>query len=234
MLAHSRYASSFLGALLAGAALLTGCDGPALPSLVKDEPVCEPYSLGPTAMKGGLRHPIRLRVLDGDSAVATVMLSGVPKAGPPTRFLLPDSNVEYTLEWTQCSDERAPAALTASADKLRGEASTHYECGDAKPYATVKFSTKKGDASTHELPMAPPPDPSCWSGGSGAPAPTASASASAAPSADAPADGPAPEDSAAASASASAAPEASASAAPAASASAAPTASASAAPAKKP
>jgi hypothetical protein len=187
-------------------------------------------------MKGGLRHPIRLRVLDGDSAVATVMLSGIPKAGPPTRFLLPDTNVEYTLEWTQCSDERAPIPLAASAGIHRGEASTHYECGDAKPYATVKFSTKKGDASTHELPMEPPPDPSCWSGGSTAPAPTASASASAAPSADAPADGPAPEDNAepAASASASASTSASASAAPAASASAAPATSASAAPTKKP
>lgn len=218
-------------ALAAGLILaLAACDGPAVPSTVSGEPSCEPFNLGPVKMKPGLKHPVRLRVLSGEEVIATVMLAGVPKGAPPTRFLLPDTNADYTLEWTQCASEHAPSEAAVSGPQ-RGDPTQHYECGgDSKPYATAKHTTKSGDASTHDIPMAPPPDTTCWEGG-GTPASSASvvASSSAAPSA-APSAEPSAEPAASASAepatSASAAPTASASAASATSASAAPTTSA--------
>jgi hypothetical protein len=199
---------------------LAACDGPAVPSTVTGEPNCETFQLGPVKMKAGLKHPVRLRVLSGEEVIATVMVNGVPKGSQPTRFLLPDTNAEYTLEWTQCASEHAPSEATESGPQ-RGDPTSHYECGaDSKPYATAKHTTKRGDSATHTIPMEPPPDTTCWEGGgtNAAPSASASASASAAPAVDS------------AAATAEVAPTASASAEPAASASAAPSPSAEPAP----
>ncbi|MBL8740029.1 MAG: hypothetical protein JNK04_03010, partial [Myxococcales bacterium] len=111
-------------------------------------------------MRGGLKQPVRLRVLSGSEVIATVMVYGKSGANaPPTRFLLPDATQEYTVEWTQCPNERAPSSHDPNDKKATQGAG--YVCEDAQPYATGKHSTKSGDASTHEIPLAAPPVTDC-------------------------------------------------------------------------
>jgi hypothetical protein len=171
---------------------LTACAGPDLPVSVSGEPACPPYESAGEKMRGGLKHPVRLRVLAGDRAIASHTLLGrVSEQAAPLRFLLPDDDAEYTLEWSQCPNERAPAPASADTKERPGKsATTKYECGEGVVYAKVPHATKKGDASTRTLPMTPPPDAACWS------APAAPASAAPEPSAAAPASAAAPEPSA--------------------------------------
>jgi hypothetical protein len=169
---------------------LTACAGPDLPVSVSGEPACPPYESAGEKMRGGLKHPVRLRVLAGERALSTHTLFGrVSEQAAPLRFLLPDDDAEYTLEWSQCPNERAPAPASADTKERPGKSvTTKYECGEGIVYAKVQHATKKGDAATRTLPMAPPPDAACWSAVS-APASAATAVPSAAapePSAAAP------------------------------------------------
>jgi hypothetical protein len=152
-------------ALLAVAGLpLSGCDGPSAPSLVKGEPVCTDIEQAGIKLKGGLKQPVQLRVLDDGDLVATVMLYGVPESTPqPTRFLLPGGDGKYTLEWGQCPNERALTAFDPR-DKAAGKSATggSYDCGTAVVYHSVEHATKKGDATSHEIEMVAPPNPDCW------------------------------------------------------------------------
>jgi hypothetical protein len=209
---HGLVLSSVLASIL-----VAGCSSPSTPALVKEEPECPGFEQGGQKMKGSLRKPVRLRVMRDDEVVATVMLYG-KDAKHPTRFLLPDSDEEYSLEFAQCSNERAPQPDDGKDPKAQQKAGVSFNCSEPTVYSTLKHTTKRGDPASMEVPFPAPPSPECWTAPS-APAPTASASASAAatPSAE-------PAPTAEASASASAEPEASASAAPVPSASAAPTA----------
>ncbi|MFO0555268.1 MAG: hypothetical protein U0271_43225 [Polyangiaceae bacterium] len=160
-----------------GCALLlsaAGCEGPSRPSLIKDEPQCADFKGGTKTLKGGLKRPIRLRVLEGKDVIATVMIFGVPSSSKePTRFLLPDTNAEYSLEWGLCANERAASEFDPRDRKTaRTEA---YQCGEPTVYATTKHKTTKGDDSTHDIPIVLPDDYECWA----APAAEAPASASA-------------------------------------------------------
>jgi hypothetical protein len=147
-----------------GASLLSGCEGPATPASIEGEPVCAPYEASGAKMRGGLKRPVRLRVLDGDKSVATQVLFGrTSDKAPPQRFLLPDADEEYTLEWAQCANERAPASIETDPKNAGADRSTKYECGDAQVYASVKHTTKRGDAATHALAMSAPPSIECWS-----------------------------------------------------------------------
>lgn len=152
-------------ALIAVAALLvTGCDGPSAPSLVKGEPVCADIEQAGQKLKGGLKQPVQLRVLDDDEVIATVMLYGVPESAPqPTRFLLPDGNAKYTLEWGQCPNERALTPFDPR-DKVaaRSAGGGVYDCGKAVVYHTADHATKKGEPSSHELEIVAPPNAECW------------------------------------------------------------------------
>jgi hypothetical protein len=206
-----------LSILALTAALGAGCSSPSAPALVKEETVCPSFEQGGQKMRGGLKKPVRLRVLEGEDVVATVMLYGVPDERHPTRFKLPDKDEEYSLEFAQCTNERAPHPEET---KSEAKGSSAYVCNEPAVYQTLKHSTKRGEASSMELPFPAPPDVTCWRGTSAAPAASA-ASASAAPSAE-----PAPSASAEPAPSASAEPAPSASAEAALSASAAPSASA--------
>jgi hypothetical protein len=152
-------ALAFLGGLA-----LAACEGPALPSVVTGETMCKDFQQAGQTLKGGLKHPVRLRVLDGKDVIATVMLYGLSETNSaPTRFLLPDTNEKYTLEWAQCKVVRAPTAndpRDKAAQRQSGGGS--YDCADAEVYEKVEHNTKKGDISTHELKMVEPPDPTCW------------------------------------------------------------------------
>lgn len=169
--------SGFLGLLaLAGVASTSACAGPPVPAPVDGVPVCADFELGRTKMEGTLRHPVRMRVLEGKTQLFKQIITGMRKedAAKP-RTLIVDDNGEYAVEWAQCSNERAPRSVTAAAHESgkardRGhDPETGYDCGEPTVYKTDKLVTKKGDRASHTITFAPPPDVTCWQGDSPAP-----------------------------------------------------------------
>ena len=161
-----------LSALAIASSLTVGCSSPSAPALVKEETICPGFEQGGLKMRGGLKKPVRLRVLDGEDVVATVMLYGVPDERHPTRFKLPDKDEEYSLEYAQCTNERAPHPEDPKAES-KGSSSA-YVCNEPAVYQTLKHETKRGEAASMELPFPSPPDTTCWRGLT-PPAPSASA-----------------------------------------------------------
>lgn len=160
---------------LAALALIPGCAGPPIPAPIEDEVVCPDFESGHASMEGGLKFPVRLRVMDGKRPVFRIVLTGRRHAGDPApRSYIADDNEKYTVEWAQCANERAPrVALPAGHTKKAHEAppipdSTDYECGEATVYKTVPLVTKKGDRASHNLAFAPPPNATCWTSPSAA------------------------------------------------------------------
>ena len=157
---------------IAALAFASACAGPPIPMPLDDLPVCKDFEQGHTKMEGSLRFPVRMRVLDGKSPVSKVIISGLRRAEDPRpRTFLVDDNAEYTIEWAQCSNERAPRSVADAAhdtskskDKIRGENETGYDCGEATVYKTEKLVTKRGDKASHAVKFAPPPNTTCWAG----------------------------------------------------------------------
>ncbi len=187
-------------ALLALGTTAFACAGTPIPAPIEGEPVCPDIDIGTahaTKMIGGLTYPVRLRILDGKNVMMKMILSGKRLPGDPSSHtLLPDDNAEYTLEWAQCDNVRAPRPATATAPKTRRPAkdTTAYDCGEARVYKTDKLVTKKHDAGSHAFTFVAPPKADCWAGEVApvvpplpAPAPveTTAPSASAVPSASA-------------------------------------------------
>ncbi len=166
------------GLALTLAAAIFGCSSPSAPAVVKDESVCQGFDVAGKKMRGGLKRPVRLRVLSDGETTATVTLVGIQDAAHPTRFLLPDASAEYTLEFAQCANERAPHPD----DAKPGAGTTRFECADPTVYETVKHTTKSGDPSTMVITFVPPPVGDCWAPPAAPPRAT-TASASAAPTA---------------------------------------------------
>ncbi|MDI1450119.1 hypothetical protein [Polyangium sp. 6x1] len=145
------------------AASLAACSNTQVPSTLTGEPVCADFTLGGATnkMRGGLRQPVRVTVLDDDEKVAHALILGKRAEGDPgVRLVLPDKDAEYKVEWSQCSNERASVPLRAG--KTPERELTTYECGEAKAYKTETLITKKGDRASHTLTFQPPPNPSCW------------------------------------------------------------------------
>jgi len=147
----------------AAAALAAACSGPPMQSTVKDEPICPDFTLGAagTKMRGGLRKPVRLTVLDGKTPIVRALFLGKrTQADPTPRVMIEDGNDKYTIEWAQCENERASVPTEGGRDRNRE--GTAFECGEAKVYKTEELVTKKGDAASHELTFPAPPEPACW------------------------------------------------------------------------
>jgi hypothetical protein len=163
---------------LVALAFASACAGPPVPAPVEDLPVCPDFVVGHTKMEGSLRHPVRLRVLDGKTQVSKIVISGLRKPDDPKpRTFIADDNAEYNIEWAQCGNERAPRSVADVAhdtgkgkDKQR-ESDTAYDCGDATVYKTEKLVTKKGDKGSHTVHFAVPPNPACWVSDAAATAP---------------------------------------------------------------
>ncbi|MEJ7733949.1 MAG: hypothetical protein WKG00_32735 [Polyangiaceae bacterium] len=84
-------------------------------------------------------------------------------------MVLPDANEEYTVEWGQCENERAPrpvddasATGAKSTATPRREGPVDYECGNSVVYKTDKLVTVRGNPASHALTYPPPPKPECW------------------------------------------------------------------------
>lgn len=162
MTAH-RAAAAFMAPLLL--VLSTACQTPSVPSLIKGEPVCKDVKQAGEMLKGGLKQPVRLRVMLDKEVTATIMIYGLPESSPqPTRFLLPDANQTYTLEWGQCKGERALTTYDPrdkAAAQKSGQGGT-FTCTEVDVYAETKHTTKKGDAASHEIALETPPNAACW------------------------------------------------------------------------
>lgn len=182
--------------LLAGAAsaslalVVLACAGPPSRSSVSNEPVCPDFQLAgrKTMMHGALKKPITMKVMDGSTPVVITTLYGLNGPGArPTLFLLPDTNAEYTVEWSQCPNEKAPieaAAWAAKEKERQSHAGDAFQCTETKPFATTKVVTKRGDEASRTIPFPAEslPEPECWvSDKAPAPPPPPSVSAVAPP-----------------------------------------------------
>jgi hypothetical protein len=163
---RSFFRSSLAVVTFSFAGSVVGCSGPPVPSSITGEPVCADYSIGAGGVKlrGGLRFPVRVTIVDDDDPVAKVLVFGKhAESDPNPRLVLPDKNAEYKVEWSQCANERATTAVNASkAKSLRTDSSMTYDCGEATPYKTATLVTKKGDRASHALAFEAPPKPDCW------------------------------------------------------------------------
>ena len=185
-------------AALALLVLTVGCAGSPIAAPLEGEPVCPDFKAGSVLMAGGLRYPVRVRVLDGKNVLFKTILPGLRTASArkPSTFIV-DDNAEYTVEWSQCENERAPREASADAHerkargKMREDESAGYECGEAKIYKTEKLATRKHDPASHVITFAPPPTAVCWAGDAPATAAPATATDAGAPEAGAPDAGPA-------------------------------------------
>ncbi|XXY49288.1 hypothetical protein WME91_55690 [Sorangium sp. So ce269] len=138
------------------------CGGPLTPSPIEGEPVCPDFEIGATRapMRGSLRFPVTLTVLDGKSPITRTTLTGRrSKDDPASRVLLADEDAEYELEWAQCENQRAPRARTLARDT---KDTAEYACGNATVYKTDKLVTRKGDAASRTVHFAAPPKSECW------------------------------------------------------------------------
>jgi hypothetical protein len=158
-------------------ASFAGCAGPPVPAPIEGLPVCADFSSGKAKMEGGLRYPVRLRILDGKTVLFKMVLGGLRHADDPKpRTLLADDNAKYTVEWAQCSNERAPVSATEATkstkardhehkEQVREHEGTSYDCGDPKVYkADGVLEIRKGDRASHVVTFVAPPDTTCWAG----------------------------------------------------------------------
>jgi hypothetical protein len=154
------------GWLLLSAALATGaCAGPPVASAIHGEPVCADFELGATheKMQGGMRFPVQVTIKEGKSVQTKALVLGLRNpTDPPTRIMLPDADGEFSVEWAQCENERAPRAIAWSPKNRAEKNAAAYECGVAAPYKTDKLVTRKHDLSSHALAFVAPPKPECW------------------------------------------------------------------------
>jgi hypothetical protein len=176
--------------LVVAVVLAAGCAGPPIPAPIEGIPVCPDFTTGNAKMEGGLRYPVRVRVLDGKNVLYKSILPGLRHPDDPKpRSYIADDNAKYEVEWAQCNNPRAPrtAAEASQSSKAREKAhdgeATAYECGEAIVYKTDVLETRKGDRASHVITFALPPNAECWA--SEAPAPATVRDAGAPPPAEA-------------------------------------------------
>jgi len=159
--------------------VLAGCTAPSVTGVIQDEPVCPDFTVGApgTKMKGSLKQPVQVSILDGSSVRwQRTLLGRRTAAAPHSRFVVEDDDDTYTVQWAQCPNAFAPKRAELGKTRAADHVPT-YDCGESKVYKKEKLEIRQGDASSRVLHWAPPPAPACWS--NLAPEPSASASASA-------------------------------------------------------
>jgi hypothetical protein len=172
------FALTTLSAIVLG----TGCAGPPIPSPIEGLPVCPDFVTGNARMEGGLRFPVRLRVLEGKTVLYKTVLPGLRRPDDPTpKTFIVDDNAKYKVEWAQCSNPHAPRSVAELAhgpkahDHAREGEGAAYDCGEAKVYKDDGvLETRKGDRASHVITYVQPPETACWTGeAKAAPAPAA-------------------------------------------------------------
>lgn len=172
-------------------AFALGCAGPPIPAPIEGLPVCPDFTTGGAKMEGGLRYPVRMRVLEGKTVLFKTVLSGLRHPDDPRpKTFIADDNAHLQVEWAQCANPRAPrpvseAAHTAKPHDRAHEGEGGYECGEATVYKSDVLETKKGDRASHVITFVPPPNAACWAGEVAPAAPVIDAGAPAADAAEA-------------------------------------------------
>jgi hypothetical protein len=123
-------------------------------------------------MEGGLRYPVRLRVLEGKTVLYKTVLPGLRHPDDPTpKTFIVDDTAKYTVEWAQCSNPHAPRSVAELAHAPKGREHVRegdgaaYDCGEPKVYkGDGVLQTRKGDRASHVITYVPPPDTECWAG----------------------------------------------------------------------
>ena len=151
---------SYLVLLLA---LAPGCTNPSVAGEIKGEPVCPDFELGAarTKMKGSLKKPVQISVLEDDEVRWERVLLGKRTAeDADPKFVVEDGNETYNIRWAQCPNVFAPQRVDL---KMRPEdISSSYGCGEAVTYHEQQLEVRKGDPSSRVLEWVAPPEPACW------------------------------------------------------------------------
>ncbi len=134
-----------------------------------DEPVCRDFELGANHahLKGALKHPVKVMVLDGKTVVSErVVLGKRNEKDPASVLVVQNKNQTFTIRFAQCSNEFAPQPVDAVVEKesKRGDGHTSYQCGDTKVYKETTVDVKKGKPETRRVPWHAPPESQCLTG----------------------------------------------------------------------
>lgn len=154
---------------------VVACTATKVTGEVRGEPVCEDFELGGgSKMKGSLRQPVQITILEDDDPLWERVVFGRRHAeDKPTVFAITDEDEEYTVRWAQCPNAFAPKPI---GEALRTtDRAGSYSCGEAKPYKDSKLVIRKGDAESRVIAWEAPPESRCWGTDDGAPASSASA-----------------------------------------------------------
>jgi len=148
--------------------------------VVENEPICVDFALGPdTMMKGSLKMPVRVTILEGDDIEwERVVLGKRTATGKASKFVVPNEDEKYTVRWAQCLNTFAPRRVEAG-DSRTQDLGMSYDCGEAKAYNEHELSIKQDDQASRVLAWVAPPEAGCWTSTTAEPASSASASASA-------------------------------------------------------
>lgn len=140
-----------------------GCTAQSVTGEINGEPVCVDFAVGKggAKMKGSLKYPVQVGIIEGDEPRWERVLLGKRTAGDDnSKFVIPDSDETYTVRFAQCSNAFAPRPVddnTRSTD-VRGT----YRCGEAKVYKEVPLEIREEDASSRVINWETPPEPACW------------------------------------------------------------------------
>jgi hypothetical protein len=159
-----------------------GCTSARVTAKVEGEPLCLDFELGAarTKLKGALKRPVKVTVLDGKTVVSErVMLGKRAATDPASVLVVQDENETYTVRFAQCANEFAPQPLGASVDKdaKRRDDHTTYDCGDAVVYKELQLEVKSGKPETRVILWQAPPEATCLGAESPSAAPTAAPTA---------------------------------------------------------
>jgi hypothetical protein len=144
--------------------VLLACTSPTATGTIEDEPVCPDFTLGGSAakkMKGSLRRPVKVTVLEGgDVRWERVLLGKRSQDAPASRFVVQDDDETYIVRWAQCSNVFAPKRVEEGG--RAADSASSYACGEATVYKEEKLDVREGDASSRVVRWVPPPEADCW------------------------------------------------------------------------
>ena len=71
---------------------------------IEGVPVCADFTTRHARMEGGLRHPVRMRILEGKTVLFNTLITGRRRSDdPPQRTYVSDDNARYKVEWAPVS-----------------------------------------------------------------------------------------------------------------------------------
>jgi hypothetical protein len=125
--------------------------------------VCPDFTLGGGKMKGSLRRPVKVAILDGSTVRwERVILGKRTPDDASSRFVVEDDDETYTVRSAQCSNQFAPKRVEEEGRST--DRTSSFSCGEATTYNEVKLEVRQGDPSSRVINWVAPPDPACWEG----------------------------------------------------------------------